>query len=376
MKMKNIKVGFLNFFLKLKDPRVDRTKLYSMEELLFLTICAVICNRCGWSEIELFGKMRLKILRKYLPYKNGAPSDDTLRRFFSSIDHKVFQKCFAEWVQSLNISLKEKTIAIDVKVSRNSCDANKKALYTVSAFLTSTRIVLGQEKVCDGSNEITAIPKLLELIDIKNAIITIDAAGCQKNIAKNINEKDAEYIIALKGNQENLYRDVQTIYKFIETTNLKNINFDKAETINYGHGRTETRICIVIFADYLPQSKEWPGLKTIVQIISIRKVKNKITRHTRYYLSSLDLDAEQALRVIRSHWGIENSLHWILDVNFGDDKSRIRKGNAPQNMLVIKHTVLNLLQRYKAKGYNRLSISKIRDLASFDAKILNSILVG
>jgi len=308
-------------------------------------------------------------LKRYLPYKNGAPSDDTIRRFFRAINPERFKQIFRDWVKNLVTSVGLKVITIDEKTSRRSYDNDGDMLHMVSAFATEARIVLGQEKVSSKSNEITAIPKLLDLLDVKNHIITIDAMGCQYAIADKIVSKEADYILALKGNQGTLLNDVEQSFDYKKSRKKcqKYVNYDK------GGGRSETRKCTVCYdvEDIKANHKNWSTIKSIIKIDSIREMDSKTTTETRYYISSLDAAPEVVLKAIRSHWSIENSLHWVLDMSFNEDYSRIRKGNAPQAMAIMRHIALNLLIQYKPE---RQSIKGLRKMCSWDDALLDQII--
>jgi predicted transposase YbfD/YdcC len=361
--------GFLDYFQDLPDPRIDRKKLHRVDEILLLTLTAVICGAEGWQYIELFGQQKLGYLRKFLPYANGVPSDDTLRRLFRRINPQEFQKRFTVWAENLKTEV-QRLIAIDGKVSRHSFDGDKSPLYTVSAFASEARLVLAQTKVSDKSNEITAIPELLDLLDISGAIVTIDAMGCQREIAGQIIESKADYVLSLKGNQGTLHKDIKLVFSDGEL--LKELDASSTETIDGGHGRIETRKCKVLkIPEVLAKIHQWPRLKTIIEIDSIRELKDHCTREKRYYISSLESDAAALAPIIRSHWSIENSLHWILDVSFNDDASRIRKGNGPQNIGIIKHTALNMLQQNRQK---RESIKGLRKAAGWNDERLTQII--
>jgi len=285
------------------------------------------------------------------------------------VDPDHFKQIFSKWVDSLAKTVDAKVIAIDGKSNRRSYDGDGKMLHIVSAFATEARIVLGQEKISDKSNEIKAIPKLLDLFDVKKHIITIDAMGCQYAIANKIVKKEGDYIFSLKGNQEKLSDDV-TLF-FTETNHkkviLSNIDYDK------GHGRIETRECFVCNDVQWLQDRHprWQTINSIIRIDSTRELKNEITKESRYYISSIkNITPQVALKAIRQHWGIENTLHWTLDMSFNEDYSRIRKGNAPHVMAIIKHLALNLLQRYKSK---RQSIRGLRKICSWDDLILDNL---
>lgn len=307
-----------------------------------------------------------------MPYKNGVPSDDTLRRFFRAIDPKDFQNRFVSWVKDFQ-STTGNIISIDGKTSRHSFDGDKSALHMVSAFASEARIVLGQEKVSDKSNEITAIPQLLKFLDLKGAIVTIDAMGCQHKIADEIIAKDGEYILALKGNQGSLQDDVRLFFEDQELA--KQFHVKEYEDVDCGHGRIETRKCYVTEkTNWLKSAhKNWKSICSIVKIHSTREFKNTKTTETRYYISSLPADPKKILSAVRKHWAIENSLHWLLDMSFGDDQSRIRKENAPENIAVCRHIALNMIQKFKTR-YRRQSIKRIRKMAGWDDNILASII--
>lgn len=360
---------FLDFFSSIEDPRIERCKLHPISEILLLTLAAVISGAEGWIDIERYGHLKLDFLRRFFPYENGIPSDDTLRRFFRRIDPKIFQERFVEWVKSLNPA-EESLISIDGKVSRRSFDTNQKALHMVSAFASECRLVLAQTKVSDKSNEITAIPELLAWLDLQGSIVTIDAMGCQKEIAKQIIEKGGDYVFSLKGNQGTLHEDVKALFKSFPA--LRNLELEEHKTIDGEHGRIEERTYRVINIPRLFTKKhDWLGLSTLIEVSNNQEVKGVVQEEKRYYISSLSKDAQKLGRVIRSHWAIENTLHWIMDVSFHDDESRIRKGYAPENMVLIKHAALNLLQKSKGK---RESIKQLRKIAGWDNERLYQIL--
>ncbi|PCI93027.1 ISAs1 family transposase [Candidatus Aerophobetes bacterium] len=336
-----------------------------MDEILLITLCAVIAGCEGWIDIENFGKAKLEVLQKYLPYKNGTSSDDTLRRFFRALDPKAFKENFRKWVDGLDGLKKTNTIAIDRKISRRSKDAEQDALHLVSAFATEAGLVIAQTKMNKKSNKTTAIPELIEWLDLQGSTITIDAMGCQKKIAQLIVEKHGNYVLGLKGNHKNLLEEVQTFFDGCP-------DCDRSQTIEKGHGRIEVRRCFVSEdISWLHQKEMWLGLKSLVMIESKRELKGENTQERRYYLSSLPADATKTLKIIRSHWVIENGVHLVLDMSFGDDASRIRKGNAPENMAIMKHSALNMIRRYKTK---RQSIKGLRKQAGWDEKILQGIL--
>jgi predicted transposase YbfD/YdcC len=369
--MIKIEEGFLDHFKGLSDPRSSKNQLYSVSEILLVTLCAAICGAEGWQDVEDFGNLKIEFLRQHLAYKNGIPSDDTFRRFFRSINPESFQGLFRNWSSSLSKNISKEVIAIDGKSSRRSYDGEVGMLHMISAFATEARLVLAQEKVAEKSNEITAIPKLLEWLDIKGSIVTIDAMGCQYKIADKIMAKEGDYIFSLKGNQGSLSEDV--VLYFGDKSFLDKSKY--YEDYDKGHGRIETRKCWVTNdVQWLRvRHTEWLSIKSVARVESTREIKGKISTETRYYVSSIDAEPSKILSSIRSHWAIENSLHWVLDMSFGDDQSRIRKENAPQAMAVIRHIALNLLQLTKAQ-MPRQSIKRLRKMGGWSDDILNLIL--
>ena len=365
-------MDFLDIFGQLDDPRIERKKLHPMPEILLLMLCAIICGAESWDDIETFGKSKLDFLRKYLQYKNGIPSDDTIRRFFRAIDSTQFQRLFVEWIQAwLSPEVAGKVVAIDGKTLRGSHDAGQSPIHLVSAFASEAGIVLGQVKTSEKSNEITAIPELLKWLDVRGAIVTIDAMGCQKAIAENIIDKGGDYLLALKGNQSRLHEDVRL--HFEQTAPASLARMTHAESSEKGHGRIEVRQCRVSTdIDWLRTNHpEWKNLGSIVAIDSERFMSDTTTRETRYFISSSLCPASQMLAAVRLHWGIENQLHWVLDMSFGEDQSRIRKDNAPTNVAIIRHAALNMIRQAQKK---RVSIKGMRKAAGWDDSVLTDIL--
>jgi predicted transposase YbfD/YdcC len=373
LEMESKEVGFLDFFSEIPDHRMDRRKLHPVEEILLVTFCGMIAGCESWEDLELFGKTKLAYLQRYLPFENGIPSDDTLRRFFRALDPEIFESCFVRWVKSLQIDLMDKIVAVDGKTSRRSFDGEHKAMHLVSAFVSELGITLGQLKTADKSNEITAIPELLEMLDITGSTVTIDAMGCQTKIVEKIIDKGANYVIGLKGNQGELHEDVRLIFE----NKPAKMSFLRSEEFDKGHGRLETRRATVT-ADiqwFKDKYRQWKGLSSLVEMESLREIKGELSTEKRYYISSLSGEVEALSKAIRQHWGVENKLHWILDVCFNDDQSRIRKGNAPRNIAIIKKTGLNLLQMIK-KDRPRISLKRMRKLAGWDHDFLDSVLMA
>lgn len=364
-------VEFLDIFEELSDRRSERNRLYSMWEILLVTVCGIICGAERWQDIEDFGKVKLEELKDYLPFKKGIPSDDTFRRFFRAIDPHKFQELFRHWIHKLIPEFNDKVIAIDGKSSRHSFDGEKPMLHMISAYATEMRLVLAQEKVFDKSNEITAIPKLLEWLDLKGNTVTIDAMGCQHKIAEAVRQKEGHYIFALKGNQSSLKEDISLYLQDPQT--LKDL--DSHHMLDKGHGRMEEGTCSVSHTVQWihERHQKWQSIQTIIRIDTKRITQTKTSTETLFYIASQSLDPKKALQMTRSHWAIENNLHWVLDMCFGEDHSRIRKQNAPQVMAVLRHIVLNMLQNTK-NSMKRMSIKRLRKIAGWDPITLRSIL--
>ena len=322
----------------------------------------------SWVEIAKFGEKRLDFLRRFAPFENGTPSHDQLGDIFAVLDAEAFQTCFIDWVSSLG-GLNGDVVAIDGKTLRRAdTQAGRKgAVHMISAFSAGQRLVLGQRKVADKSNEITAIPQLLELLTLKGAIVTLDAMGCQRDIAQRIRGKEADYVLALKGT---LREDVELFFEEQKTRDFMDITVDRFETVEKSHGRIETRTCTATGdIGWLKQRHEWPGLTSIVMIRSIREFESKQERETRYYISSLPANVEKLAGAIRSHWAIENSLHWVMDMVFRDDECRIRKHNAPVNFTLVKHIAANLLRASPGKESMRVK----RKMTNWDDNFLQSV---
>jgi predicted transposase YbfD/YdcC len=363
---------FLKFFEDIDDPRrFDGNFRHSAEEILLVTLCAIIAGADSWRDLVKYGNIKLNFLKQFYPYEYGIPSKNTFYRFFAVLKPEAFKACFLLWVKSLKL-VNDEIIAIDGKTLRRSHDkANEqKAIHMVSAFASKTGIVLGQEKVDKKSNEITAIPKLLDLLDIKGCIITIDAMGTQRKIAEQIINNGGDYILALKGNQSNLHKEVAY---FLQDDNNQ-IHCNKAQEVDCGHGRIETRNCLATEnIDWLDKLK-FPGQKSIFCVESTREIGEKINTEIRYYIASVSSDAAKLNSATRHHWAIENCLHWTLDMTFNEDYSRIRLDNAAENMAMIRHTVLNLIKLAKPKFGKDSSLKGLRKQAGWDDGTLATIL--
>jgi predicted transposase YbfD/YdcC len=360
---------FLEFFEDLPDPRQRGKVMYPLDEVLLLALLAVLAGAETVVDIARFGAKKLSLLRRFRPFLGGTPSHDHLGDIFASLDAEQFQRCFVAWVSALTGAPAE-VIAIDGKTSRRSKGANA-PIHMVSAFAARQRLVLGQVKVAEKSNEIIAIPKLLDRLAIEGAIVTIDAMGCQRDIAKKIIDKKADYVLALKGNQGTLREDVELFAAEQKASGFADSKISQGETVDGDHGRIETRKTTVIHdVDWLQGRHNWPGLKAVVMVESTREIQGKIEQETRFYLTSLIMLAALAGPVIRSHWAIENSLHWVMDMVFRDDECRVRTEHAPANFTTIRHMAHNLIRKAPGKDSLRLK----RKVAAWDDDFLASII--
>ena len=344
-------------FSKVTDPRIDRRKEHKLIDMIVIAICAVICGAEGWTDIENFGNSKLPWLKTFLELPNGIPSHDTFGRVFSMLDAQQFQLAFYEWVLAVNEIVHGQIINIDGKRLAGSEDKfiGKRAIYMVSAWAEENEIVLGQRKVDEKSNEITAIPELLKLLAISGCIVTIDAIGTQTQIAKTIMEAQADYVLSVKENQGHLFEDISVLFAVDQAHDFKYASLAHHQEVNKGHGRIETRECWSTsdpaYLNLIRARENWVGLRSIAMVVSTQMVGVKQTKKTRYYISSLPGDPERLLHVVRRHWAIENELHWVLDVAMNEDHSRVRKDQAPENLAVLRHIALNLLKQEKtAKG--------------------------
>ena len=343
--------AFLRHFEAMPDPRQRGKVAYPLNEILLLCLLAVIAGADCFTDIARFGRSKLALLQRFLPFENGTPAHDHLGDIFATLDAEAFRRCFAAWVTETT-GCPPDVVAIDGKTSRRSYQKKdaKEPIHMVSAFAARQRLVLGQIKVNEKSNEITAIPALIEMLEIEGAVVTIDAMGCQRAIAEKILAKKADYIFSLKGNQGTLCDDVKLFVAEQQARPFKDAKVSRHETVDGEHGRIETRRYTVIHdVAWLRKRHGWPGLRSVIVVETTREHRGKTERETRLYISSLDLAAESVAQMVRDHWSVENNLHWVMDMVFRDDESRVRKDHAPANFATIKHAAFNFLKRAPGK---------------------------
>lgn len=365
----------IDYFSTLKDPRIERHKLHSLNDIIVLAICAMSSGSDGWEAIEDFGKEKEEWLRQYIPLENGIPSHDCIAYTLQKVSPTGFRDCFMKWVSAVKESTDGEVIAIDGKTARGSLDRknNRKPLHMVSAWACSNRLVLAQEVTDEKSNEITAIPKLLAILELKGCIVTIDAMGCQKSIAAQIIEQEADYVLGLKGNQGLLREEVEDFFNTAIAEKFKAVDYDYIEEIDKDHGRLEIRrYWVTDNISSLSAVSGWKGLQSIGMVERECWQGDKQTIEKRFFINSITANANKFSQAVRGHWGVENPLHWRLDVVFGDDVSRIRKENGPAIMTSIRHLSLNLFERESSP----LSMAKKRRKAAWNddyrAKVLFS----
>ena len=354
------KTNLVEHLSLIKDPRINRTKEHELIDILVLAICALLCRAETFNDMEDFAKAKHDWFKKFLSLPNGIPSHDTFNRVFQALDPKEFQQAFLNWTQSVREAVPHEIVAMDGKALRRALTDSKNPRYIVSAWAEDNGLVLGQLKVEEKTNEITAVPQLLRALELSGCIVTLDAMGCQKNIAKEIKEADADYVLALKGNQGTVHHEIKT---FLDQTLAEAKRCPAAaaarpaaarlvskKVVEKNHGRLETREYfqsteLAWFSD----KKHWEGLHSVGLVEATREINGRTTTERRYYLSSLPLDIDRFARAVRGHWGIENKLHWIMDVHFGEDQSRARTGHAAENLATLRRLALNLLKSDKTK---------------------------
>jgi predicted transposase YbfD/YdcC len=365
--------SIIEHFASIPDPRMERRKRHKLGDIFFITLCAVICGADDWVSIEQFGHAKRKWFTAVLNLKQGIPSHDTFGRVFSLIDTQQFSRCFSRWVADLAELSDGEVIAIDGKCLRRILDSasDKAAIYMVSAWASQNQLVLGQQRVADKSNEITAIPKLLTQLNIAGAVVTLDAMGCQTAIAKQIVDQGADYLLSLKGNQDTLHQEVKQFFESANTCPpIGHTHYDG------GHGRIETRIVRASSdIDWLKQNHpHWSKLTSIIAVTAIRECRHKTTEETRFFISSMATNHPERLgQIVRAHWGIENNLHWVLDYAFREDDQRMRTGNSDANLAIVRHIALNLVKTEKTV---KIGVKNKRLNAGWDEDYLLKIVTG
>lgn len=355
-------------FGDMPDPRVEGRCDHLLREIIMVAVCAVLSGAESWSEVEQFGESKLEWLKGYLELPAGIPSHDTFGRVFRLLDAEAFQERFMHWVETTFTVERGQVIAVDGKTARGSRDnyRGQDAIHLVSAFAHASGLLLGQRKVDEKSNEITAVPELLRSLFIKGCIITVDALNCQKDIAQTIIDGGADYVFALKGNHPQLHQEVIEWFDWAKARHFRDIDHTFAETVNKGHGRLEIRQCYALTDPAAFQALAfydgWAGLRSIAVVYRERRLPDRTQKETAYFLSSLPADAERILDATRAHWSVETTFHWTLDVTFAEDASRVRLDNAPENLAVVRHLAFNLLKRHPSKA----SLKRKRYRAALD----------
>jgi predicted transposase YbfD/YdcC len=362
-------------FAHVSDPRSANAR-HRLFDIFVIALCAVISGAEGWEDMEEYGQAQAEWFQQFLELPHGIPSHDTFRRVLSRLKPDELTQCFVNWTETLRESLDGDIVAIDGKTLRRSFDhaASKGAIHMISAWANANRLVLGQLKVDDKSNEITAIPTLLRMLELEGAIVTIDAMGCQKEIAKTITEQGAEYVLALKDNHPTLHSEVQLFFDDVKADRLDHITSERHTTIDADHGRLETRHSwITSDIECLGVKGSWANIASVGLVESHREMGGEVSSEQRFFLTSLPCDVVRFAQAVREHWGVENGLHWVLDVSFREDDCRIRQGHGAQNMAVLRHMALNLLRR--ESGHKR-GIKARRKRAGWDRDYLFQVLTG
>ena len=373
MKLKP-KITLLDHFTNLTDPRIDRTKEHKLIDILAIAICGTLCGADNWVAMEQYGNAKEEWLKQFLELPNGIPSHDTISRVFARLDPKEFEQCFRDWVKSISELIPGEIISIDGKTVKHSGSRtkNQKAIHVVNAWATEQKLVLGQIKVKNKSNEITAIPELIKVLELSGCLVTIDAMGTQTKIARLIQDNGADYCLALKENQPNLFQEVVNLFDRAEANDWSGVEHDFHRTINKGHGRTEIRRHWTMpVTELFFNESSWTGLQSIGLIESVRKVDGETTTNKRYYLNSFSSDAQLLARAVRSHWGVENNVHWILDMAFKEDDCPIHSDHAPENLSQLRKMALNLLSREKTA---KVGVANKRLKAAWDNQYLAKVL--
>lgn len=368
------KITLLDHFEKLTDPRVERTKAHKLIDILTIAICAMICGADNWVAMEQYGNAKYEWLKQFLELPNGIPSHDTISRVFARLDPAEFEQCFRSWVKTIAELLPGDVVSIDGKTAKHSTNQGigQKAIHLVSAWANEQKLVLAQQKVDERTNEITAIPQLIKVLELNGCIVTIDAMGTQRDIAQLLKSKGADYCLALKRNQKGLYTEVQQIFADAQERQWQGIQHSFEQTLEKNHGRIEIRRYWTFSKDELKQSTEqWVGLQSIGVVESVCRSGEESTTSIRYYLNSFARDAVRLAKAVRGHWGIENNLHWVLDVAFAEDDCSVYRDHAPENLARLRKIALNLLSKEKTA---KIGVANKRLKAAWDNDYLAQVL--
>ena len=370
-------ISLMAYFAPLTDPRVERSRHHKLIDIIVIGICAVLCGADGWADMERFGKAKYEWLKGFLELPYGIPSHDTFGRVFAQLCPRAFEAAFVGWMQAVAESLSGQVVAIDGKTVRRSYDrrSSKAAVHMVSAWAHAQHLVLGQVRTDAKSNEITAIPELLGLLNLHGCIVTIDAMGCQKSIAAEIIERGADYVLALKGNHDHLHHDVRLTFEALRRSDFNNTPYSYHETLDKDHGRIEVRrYWSIPVPEWMAEEYHaWTGLRSLGLVESQRHMEGQVSTETRCYLCSLPADAQRLAHAVRGHWGVENPLHWVLDVVFAEDNSRVRKDHAPGNLSLLRRIALNLLRRDTS---TKAGVNAKRLKAGWDERYLTNLLTS
>jgi predicted transposase YbfD/YdcC len=367
-------ISIKDHFSPLSDPRILRKTRHKLVDVIVITLCAVIAGADDWVEIAAFGKEKEHWFKAFLELPGGIPSHDTFGRVFSLINPGEFGKCFVSWIRSAFPMDEGNVIAIDGKTARRSHDRinGKSAIHMVSAWAVRNRLILGQVKTEDKSNEIKAIPELLKVLDINGCVVTTDAMGCQKEIASQIVDQGGDYVLSLKGNQGNLHKEVELLFEDAKQNKYEDLDPKTFTTVDGEHGRIETRrYTVTAHVDWFEEKSKWKKLTTFGMVESTREIGDQITQETRYFIASLPCDAERFAQAVRDHWGVENGLHWCLDISFREDDSRVRSGHAPENLAIIRRFALSLI---KQDPQRKIGVKASRKRAGWSNNYLQHLL--